>query len=99
MQTQVFGVKGKNGDLHVEPKLLPEHFDANRTAQIHCVSAGREVLVRYRNPDLLPWGAYAVGKVVCGDKCWTGCGAEALIPAAELPSDGLVTLDVELIAK
>ncbi|MBQ2667824.1 MAG: cellobiose phosphorylase [Clostridia bacterium] len=99
LQTQVFGVKGKNGDLHLEPKLLPVHFDADGIAQIHCVSAGREVLVRYHNPGALNWGEYSIGVVSCGEKRWTGTGAQIVIPADALPAVGAVTLDVELISK
>jgi len=97
LQTQVFGVKGKNGDLHLVPKLLPEHFSADGVAQIRCVGAGREVLVRYHNPQKLGFGEYAVGTVTCGEKTWAGCGGEAVIPACDLPADGTVTLDVKLI--
>ena len=95
LQTQVFGVKGENGNLLLEPKLLKLHFDSQGTASIRCVSAGHQLLVRYHNPQSLDWGGYAVGTVTSGEKAWPG----GRIPGSELPGNGLVTLDVTLVAK
>ncbi|MBQ8833687.1 MAG: cellobiose phosphorylase [Oscillospiraceae bacterium] len=96
LQTQVFGVHGRNGDLMLEPKLLPCHFSPEGAAEIHCTSAGRELLVRYHNPQGLNWGEYRIGKVTCGECGWEGTGGSIVIPREELPGAGIVILDVAL---
>lgn len=95
LQTQVFGVRGENGDLRIEPKLLREQFHAG-ACRIQCTCLGRPMTVLYENPLELDWGEYQIGRITCGEKSWV-CEAEhALIPASELPRDP-VTLTVELI--
>lgn len=59
MLTQVYGVRGENGDLRLAPQLLPEQFDAADTAAVHCRFAGADVTVTYRNPRRLAPGQYA----------------------------------------
>lgn len=49
MQTQAFGVRGRGGDLLLEPKLRLEQFDADGTAELCCTAAGRRLRVRYEN--------------------------------------------------
>lgn len=93
MQTQVFGVRGENGDLKLEPKLLPCHFGPGGVAEISCTSAGKNLLVRYHNPNGLGWGEYRVGTVTCGGRRWEG----NTIPRDQLPEADLVTLDVTLV--
>lgn len=95
LQTQVFGVRGKNGDLMLEPKLLPCHFDGEGIAEIRCTSAGHKLLVRYRNPQGL--SEYRIGKVVCGDRIWEVNSKSIVIPGDALPGDDLITLDVALV--
>ena len=45
--TQVFGVRGRRGDLVLEPKLLPEQFDDSGQASISLPFAGRSLQVVY----------------------------------------------------
>lgn len=95
LQTQVFGVRGKNGDLMLEPKLLPCHFDGEGIAEIRCISAGHKLLVRYYNF----WGLseYRIGKVVCGDRIWEVNDKSVVIPREALPNEEQITLDVALV--
>ena len=94
LQTQVFGIRGKNGDLLLDPKLGKCHFASDGTAQISCSSAGNHLLVRYHNPQGLDWGDYAIGSIR-----WQDRELPNPIPAGTLPKDSPVTLDVTLVPK
>ncbi|MCM1055720.1 MAG: hypothetical protein NC394_09410 [Bacteroides sp.] len=84
LQTQVFGVCGRLGDLIISPKLTLEQFDKAGAAEIECTAVGRKINVRYVNPRSLDWGEYTIDKVTCGNKAWTGEGGAAVIPKEEL---------------
>ena len=58
--TEVFGVRGRNGELVVEPRLLKAQFDAKGEAAIRLQFAGRALEVVFVNNDGLDYGEYAV---------------------------------------
>ena len=101
MLGEVFGIKGQLGDLVLEPKLVPEQFDAEGQASVLTVFAGRKLRITYHNPDRLPWDLYTVGQihldalpvpVECQDTA-------AIIPRATieaLAADRVHTLDIVL---
>jgi cellobiose phosphorylase len=60
--TQVFGVKGKDGDLAIEPKLCSEHFRSAKTVSVERPFAGRRICVNFSNPKKLDWDAYSIRK-------------------------------------
>ncbi len=62
MLTQVFGVKGRDGDLFIEPKLTREQFTQADTIYITRIFAGRIVKVIFSNPQKLEWGRYTIVK-------------------------------------
>jgi len=62
MLTQAFGVKGKDGDLAIEPKLCREQFRASKTISIERVFAGRRIRVNFSNPERRDWDAYRIRK-------------------------------------
>lgn len=97
LQTQVFGVRGHNGDLMLEPKLLSGHFDTGGMAQIRCYSAGHSLTVRYHNSLGLDYGGYQIGTVTWPGGSLAGDGKRIVIPRNALPADGPVTLDITLI--
>ena len=78
MVTEVFGVRGRTGDLVIEPKLVKEQFDENGTASIKLVFAEKELEVVYANPKKLDHGQYHIGKAVCDGvielNCTDSCG-------------------------
>lgn len=98
LQTQVFGVRGHNGDLMLEPKLLPCHFGTSGSAEIRCTSAGHTLTVRYHNPLGVDYGSYQIGTVSWETGSAAGSGSRMVIPRNALPEDGPVTLDVTLIS-
>ena len=78
MVTEVFGVRGRTGDLVIEPKLVKEQFDENGTASIKLVFAEKELEVVYANPKKLDHDQYHIGKAVCDGvielNCTDSCG-------------------------
>jgi cellobiose phosphorylase len=63
MLTEVLGIRGRLGDLVLEPKLMPEQFDADGRASVLTQFAGRKLKVTYHNPDRLPWGVYDIAQI------------------------------------
>lgn len=70
MVTEVFGVRGEFGDLLLEPKLLPEQFDADGKARIRLEFAGRRLIVEYKNKKRLSPGSYRAAKVEIDGRFW-----------------------------
>ena len=62
MLTQVFGVKGQDGDLMIEPKLSAEHFRKNSSISVERVFAGRRLKIKFLNPGKLACGKYKIVK-------------------------------------
>ena len=58
--TEVLGIRGQLGDLVLEPKLMPEQFDAEGRASVLTQFAGRRLRVTYHNPDRLSWDEYTI---------------------------------------
>lgn len=56
--TEVFGVRGRLGDLLLEPKLVRSQFNAAGQARVHTLFAGRALDVVYTNARSLDAGAY-----------------------------------------
>lgn len=61
--TEMFGVKGRLGELCFEPKLVKEQFDEEGAASIELVFADRKLRVTYHNPNHKEAGEYRVGEV------------------------------------
>ena len=64
MLTEVFGVKGRLGDLVLEPKLLPGQFDEAGATKVITSFANRKIRVSYSNPDKLEFGEYGIRSVM-----------------------------------
>jgi cellobiose phosphorylase len=101
MLTEVLGIKGRLGDLVLEPKLMPEQFDAAGQASVLTLFAGRRLRVVYHNPDHLPWGEYTIAGIrLAGEEVpHAGQAGAAVLPRAaiaSLASEGAHTLDVFL---
>jgi cellobiose phosphorylase len=60
MVTEVFGVRGINGDLKLDPKLVATQFDDAGESSITTLFANKLVEVIYQNPDRLDYGQYQV---------------------------------------
>jgi hypothetical protein len=64
--TQVYGVRGRAGDLELVPRLVSEEFGQDLTAKVGFHFAGRRFTVVYDNPGRLEAGAYRVKTVAHG---------------------------------
>ena len=62
MVTEVFGVRGKLGNLTIHPKLMKQQFDKTGKASIRFIFADKEFEVIYQNPKGLEYGEYAIKK-------------------------------------
>ena len=60
MLTQVFGVKGQDGDLVIEPKLSVEHFCKNNCISIERIFANRRIKIKFFNPKKVGFGKYRI---------------------------------------
>lgn len=58
--TEMYGVKGKFGNLLFEPKLLLSQFDCNSKACVECVFADRKLTIEYYNKNLKEYGDYKI---------------------------------------
>jgi len=63
MVTQVYGVRGRLGDLILDPKLLGEQFDENGHAAISTVFADRKIEVIYNNQNQLNYPDYRIKEI------------------------------------
>ncbi|MDU4696102.1 MAG: cellobiose phosphorylase [Paenibacillus sp.] len=61
--TEVYGVKGNFGDLHLAPKLTAEQFDAAGEVSVITSFAGRKLQIVYRNLQRADYGKYQIGQV------------------------------------
>ncbi len=58
--TEVFGVRGKAGDLEISPALMRKQFDESGTAGLELPFAGKRFRVTVKNPDRLECGDYRI---------------------------------------
>ena len=65
--TQVFGVRGEQGTLCIEPKLVREQFDAAGEAKISLRFAQKDFEVILSNPQKLDYGQYCITSAKCAD--------------------------------
>ena len=60
--TEVFGIKGSDGNLFIEPKLCAEQFKATPIITLERSFAGRRFRVNFSNRRKLDWGKYNIVK-------------------------------------
>lgn len=101
MITEVFGVKGRLGELRLTPKLMPEQFDQGGTASITTSFAGKRLRVTYGNPEQLPYGSYGITSVRLNGTLLTCEGRSRAVEISRallqnLDSDSCHELRVEL---
>lgn len=68
MITEVFGVKGRSGDLVIAPALMAEQYDENGNAALHLEFAGRKFVIRISNPKKKEWDEIQIQKAFCDGK-------------------------------
>lgn len=58
--TQAFGIKGKNGDLCIEPKLTKSQFKHSPVIKVTRNFLGKQFEVAFSNPEKLEYGQYRI---------------------------------------
>lgn len=74
----MFGVKGREGNLLFEPKLMPEQFDGNGRAVISLVFRNRKLKIVYVNEQGLPYGEYSAAVLSVDGKKTSGYNVSEL---------------------
>jgi cellobiose phosphorylase len=93
--TEMFGVKGRQGDLVLEPKLMAEQFDERGEARAQLIFADRKLSVLYRNKALKEYGTYQVGTVVLNDVAFENNRiSRAEIEALDTAAEHVITVEL-----
>ena len=66
--TQVFGIRGENGDLRIEPMLLKRQFSESLKASTHFQFASNKVCVIYTNKKSLDFGEYTIKAITLNNE-------------------------------
>ena len=82
--TEMYGIKGRYGDLCFEPKLLKSQFDAEGQASASLTFAGRKLLVKYQleNAENMIDTAGCTCRIIAKGKLWEA----GVVPKEELLS-------------
>jgi len=100
MLTQVFGARGRDGDLVIEPKLSAGHFRKSASISIERIFAGRRIKIVFLNPARLDFGKYRIAKVLLNSENLAIDKSRYLIITREvildLPANKLNLLEVHL---
>ena len=62
--TEVFGIKGVYGALHLEPKLSLDYFNKDDLAQISTNFCGKKIEVTYKNSGRLNFEDYEIRQIL-----------------------------------
>lgn len=65
---EVYGVKGKIGNLVLEPKLVKEQFNKEDKASVVTYFAEQKLKITYFNIDRVDFGQYCISSVSIGEK-------------------------------
>lgn len=65
---EVYGVKGRFGDLELSPKLAADQFDKAGCASVHTIFAGRQFRVIFHNPQGKEAGQYEITECIVDGK-------------------------------
>jgi len=66
--TQVFGVRGEEGDLVLSPKLVKEEFSDTGEAQVGCCFAGKRLVIKFINSQKSDFGEYEIKDLLINAK-------------------------------
>lgn len=69
--TEVFGIRGKAGDLEIVPALMSEQFDENGKAWVELPFADKRFRIVIENPQKLQYGDYHIQSAVMEGRALT----------------------------
>jgi cellobiose phosphorylase len=58
--TEVYGVKGRLGDLSLAPRFTAAQFTSTENMKVRATFAGKHLEIEYRNPLRLGWSEYRI---------------------------------------
>lgn len=61
--TEMYGVKGKYGDLVLEPKLIRKQFDGVTNVSVSMVFRNKKIVIEYDNPEKKDFNEYQISKI------------------------------------
>lgn len=93
MLTEVYGIRGKIGELFIEPKLKKEQFDSTGIACVSTLFAGRKLSFIYNNKKQLDYGQYAIQNISI-DSC--SVPFNCIEGAAVLSRESIQMLDLSI---
>jgi cellobiose phosphorylase len=96
VRTQMFGVRGEDGALVLEPRLTAAQFGPGRMAFLRCRFAGRTLEITSRNPELLEYGDYQLGLLRLGESETAVHHTRAALRRASLAGEGTLRILAEL---
>ncbi|MCX5703757.1 MAG: cellobiose phosphorylase, partial [Candidatus Omnitrophica bacterium] len=100
MLTEAFGVKGRGGDLLIQPKLSREQFRHALSLSLKRIFAGRRLEINFSNPKKLEYGSYKIIKVRLNSQPLAFAEAQQIIISRRLllrlPPDRINTLNITL---
>ena len=98
--TQVFGVKGQDGDLLIEPKLSSEQFKFTDKISINRVFAERLLKIIFINPKRMESGKYRIKSFMLNAEAFPIDESAQIVVSREvilsLPKDKLNIIEVHL---
>ncbi|MCM8813139.1 MAG: cellobiose phosphorylase [Candidatus Omnitrophica bacterium] len=100
--TEVFGIKGRYGDLYIEPKLVRAQFAHSSIISATCNFAGIHLNAAFHNPHKKEYGGYAIRtitmqpKTLVYDQPAPGCIVIARKALAQLSAREGLSIEIEL---
>lgn len=82
--TQVFGVRGEQGMLCIEPKLVAQQFDKEGKAEISLRFADQDWIITLYNPQNLDYHQYSIVSAKCGELVLQAEQKRVLVPVADV---------------
>jgi cellobiose phosphorylase len=64
MLTQIFGIRGFEGNVCIDPKLMKQQFDKAGTTQLECSLLGRRLRITFINKKFVDWPHYSIRRVL-----------------------------------
>ena len=97
--TEAFGIRGKLGDLVLEPKLMSGQFDPEGKAHLVTEFANRDLDICYHNQNRLDYGEYRICSICLDGKLIEPGGLSVIIPRGlitSLSQDRFHLIEIEL---
>lgn len=82
--TEMFGVKGRFGELNLSPKLMLEQFNDSLIAEVSLVFAERRLSIRYSNTNAKEYDNYTIGNIRINGVLYNGSAEKSIIKREDI---------------